>query len=343
MTIVAVGVPLRDESAGLPALLASLLHQRPGGWDELRIHLLFDGVGDDGVTVARQALVAARDIERVSLALHLVERQARPNAGAARRQAIAFALADRRAPPDMLLTTDGDTVPAPDWVARAAAALHEVDLVAGHIARDDSLDLPSRDALEGYLEALHALRRAVDPIAYDPAPSHPWVGGANLGFRTASYRTLGGFEPLACDEDSAIVERARHLGLLVRQARDVRVTTSARLVGRIAGGLSDALAHMARERTEPVVEHPADAASQYARHALARRLRDGGGGDGEWRLLARAVGGDVAGLAGLAGSVPNGEAFAMKAVPARPTERTLPLGEAARALADLEPAAFRLG
>ena len=342
MTVVAVAVPLRDETQGLPALLRAMRAQTPGGWSELRIHLLFDGIDPSGLEAVRE--VADTAPASLRFASHVVERQAVPSAGRARRRAVARALSDRRRPPpDVLLTTDGDTVPAADWVARATSALAEVDVVAGHIARDDAVSLPSRDRLEAYLDALHGLRRRIDPIAYDPAPSHPWVGGANLGFRTAVYRALDGFRAVAAREDSAIVDAARHAGFRVRQARDVRVVTSSRLVGRIEGGLASAMTAMSRERDEPVMEHPADAARQYARHAWARRLRDAGATAADWDGLAAEVGCQGDALEALAAHVPNGEAFAMQAIPAAPTRRTLPLDEARAALDGFDPAAFRLG
>ncbi len=336
--MVAVAVPLRGECQLLPQLVAALSAQKPGGWSGIRVHLLFDGIEDSDMPIV-QGLAASHDESApVSFTTHVIERGAQPNAGRARRQAVAYALADRRRPgPDIVLTTDGDTVPAPDWVSRAVRALGEVDVVAGHIERDRTSVSPARDALEAYLEALHTMRRTVDPIVYDPPPSHPWAGGANLGLHTEVYSRLGGFPAIACGEDKALVDEARLRGLKVRHARDVRVVTSSRLAGRIEGGLASALTHMAAERTEPLVEHPHDAARQYARHAWARRLRDEGTGtDTQWRRFAREVNGQADALKAMAGRLPNGEAFAMHAVPVRPTTRSLSLSRASRALAELD-------
>ncbi len=308
------------------------------------MHLLFDGLDDKDVPIVQRLALTDDADAHISFTTHVIERGMLPNAGRARKQAVSYALADRRRPaPDLILTTDGDTVPALDWVSQAVNALQEVDVVAGHIARDATTVSPARDALETYLESLHAMRRTVDPIAYDPPPSHPWAGGANLGVRTDVYRTLGGFRPIACGEDKALVDTARLQGFKVRQARDMRVITSSRLEGRIEGGLASALAFMAVERTEPVVEHPHDAARQYARHAWARRLRDGQRGTArDWQLFAREMNGEPGSLRALARTLPNGEAFAMQAVPVVPTTRSLPLSEASAVLADLDVQAFHL-
>ena len=342
MSVVAIAVPLRDERDGLPLLVEALRRQHVEGWERLQVHLLFDGLDDADIpTVKRLAANEERDA-RIRFTTHVVPRNPSPNAGRARRMAVALALADKTSPmPQVVLTTDGDTVPASDWVANAVRSLDDVDVVAGHIARDATTILPSRDALEAYLEARHAMRRTVDPILYDPAPSHPWVGGANMGFRTSSYLALNGFPEVPSGEDKASVDKARWSGLRVRHARDVRVVTSSRLDGRIEGGLASALTHMASERSEPIVEHPEDAVRQYARHAHARRLRDGRASDADWRHLARCVGGTPDALRALAKTVPNGEAFAMQAVPVVATTRTLPLSQAHAALSDLDTGSFR--
>ena len=316
----------------------------PGGWARIDVHLLFDGLEQDDAAIVRALAARERLDEPINFTTHVLERQAVPSAGKARRQAVAYALADRRNPaPDLILTTDGDTVPDPDWVMRAVEALETVDVVAGHIARDATTVSPARDGLERYLEALHTMRRMVDPISYDPPPSHPWAGGANLGCRVAAYRDLDGFPAVTCGEDKALVDNARLRGLKVKQDRAVRVTTSSRLKGRIEGGLASALTFMAAERTEPVVEHPHDAARQYARHAWARRLRDAQRGTAnEWSRFAREVQGDADTLRILAERVPNGEAFAMQGVPGVPTTRSLPLSEASTVLGAMQPDAFRL-
>ena len=329
-----IAVPVRDEVAGLPGLLASLARQMCGTRLDVGVFLLFDGCTDGGLDVARRWLDEAGWRGRAVL----VARAATPDAGRARRLAVELALADAT-DSDRLLTTDADSVPDDDWIEAAVHALETVDVVAGYTRRDDTTLLPARDALERYLEDLHALRRRIDSLPYDPAPSHPWVGGANLGFRVDAYRALGGFAPLTCGEDIDIVNRARHLGLRVRHDRGVRVTTSSRMVGRARGGLADALRFMATEEGEPRVEHPADAARQYARHALARTVFREASGRIDWSAAVRRLGVD-ADLRRIARDAPNAEAFAMKAVPVPPTTRDVPLSEAAAILCTLKAEQF---
>ncbi len=333
-----IAVPIRDEEAGLPGLLQSLACQTGCETVDLHVHLLFDGCRDGGLAFAQHVFESGR----LSGEATLLSRSNTPNAGRARRAAVECALAAIEPEQSaIVLTTDADSVPEVDWVKAAVAALAKVDLVAGYTSRDDQVVLPSRDALETYLEDLHTLRRKIDVLPYDPAPSHPWVGGANLGFRVAAYRALDGFAPIVSGEDKDIVDRARHMGLRVRHDRSMRVVTSSRLTGRASGGLADALSFMAAETDEPRVDHPADAARQYQRHAFARSMFESRDNVTDWTAAGRAIGADTD-LQILAESVPNAEAFAMKAVPARPTERDLPLSKAAAILNTLTADQFRV-
>lgn len=333
-----VAVPVRDEEAGLPGLLQSLACQTGCEAIQLSVHLLFDGCHDGGLAFARHVFETGCLAGEASLA----PRADTPNAGRARRMAVERALAGgEHDDGSILLTTDADTVPETDWVSEAVKALRKVDVVAGYTSRDGETVLSARDALETYLEDLHALRRQIDVIPYDPAPSHPWVGGANLGFRVGAYRMLDGFVPIASGEDRDIVDRARHLGLRVRHDRAMRVVTSSRMDGRAKGGLADALRFMACETDEPRVEHPADAARQYARHALARRVFEKRAEHSDWIGTKQSLGA-VADLPTIAQNAPNAEAFAMKAVPAHKTKRDLPLSEAAAVLTTLTADQFRV-
>jgi len=333
---VVIAVPVRDEEEGLPSLLAALASQHSIEDLDVSLHLLFDGCMDHGVEIAEDFFAQ----DRLAGGLSVIDRSDTPNAGRARNAAAELAVSNMDGcVGGILLSTDADSVPASDWIARAVDALRVVDLVAGYTRRDRTTDLASRNELEHYLEGLHSLRRRIDTIPYDPAPSHPWVGGANLGMRLSAYKNLGGFRALETNEDNDLVERARHAGLKVRHARDVPVTTSSRTTGRARGGLADALKHMQSELTEPRVEHPCDAARQYARHALARRTYDHSDRYTDWHMLAADLG-TKADLQSLAKSSANAEAFVMKAVPHHKTVRDLPLSEAARILATLEPEHF---
>lgn len=260
------------------------------------------------------------------------------NAGLARRRAMA--LGARMVAPAAtaaLLTTDADTVPAPDWIATTCRALAVADVVTGRIERQVDGDHPVQDRLEHYYDRLHALRRRIDPVAWEDPPAHYHSGGASLAFRAAAYHAVGGFEPRACGEDAAIIDTAQRLGLRVRRDRAVVVTTSSRRVGRASGGLADHLARLSNE--EVTVVHPVDAAWQYRGHAAARAAFDLIDREGSVQRLATLIASDPEHVRRVAAETVNAEAFAIRVVPAVPGgARLVPLIEAERALDQLDSA-----
>lgn len=67
------------------------------------------------------------------------------------------------------------------------------------------------------------------------------VHGANLGVSADAYRRAGGFPPLKCSEDAALVDRLIATGARIAWSAAPRVTTSARTVARVRGGFGDTL------------------------------------------------------------------------------------------------------
>lgn len=325
-------MPIRNERAVLPALLAALRDQR--GLADVRVTLccFFDGCDDGSEAVVRA--------EAGGLALHnrAGPRHADANAGRARGAAMALGLEALGDGGGVLLSTDADSRPAPDWIARALTSLETCDVVAGLIRPDGGSADPAHDRLEAFYDRLYAHRRALDPVPWEPAPGHHYTGGANLAFRAQSYRALGGFRPLPSAEDAVLVDDAGRAGLRVRRDRSVGVFTSTRRDGRAPDGLAAWLRlHDALGGAALQVGDPRAADWQYLRHAAARaafaRLPERGAAAELGRLLA--LGADH--VIGVARDCPNGEAFAMRIVPAAPEAgRLMPLAEAERILADLE-------
>lgn len=330
---VAVCVPVRNEARLLPALLASLARQELPDGVRATVCFLFDGCVD------ASAAIVARAAPTLSCAIVTDTRDAgvEPNAGQARGAALALGqrvLGD--GPGGALLTTDADSVPARDWIATTCRALLVSDVVAGRIVRRDPTPHPAQDRLEAYYDRLAALRRSIDPVSWEPAPAHHHTGGASLAFRAGAYAALGGFAPIACGEDAAIVDEAHRRGLRVRRDRDVVVETSARRIGRAAGGLADHLCALDRGGAQgtPLVAHPADAAWQYRGHAAARAAWPTLAQPGAAARLAEGLAVDPDHVRRVAAEAANAEAFAIRVVPAGPNAHALvPLAEAERALA----------
>ena len=166
-------------------------------------------------------------------------------AGAARRAGMDHAcellLAAGR-PDGLIACTDADSRPAADWLerqlahvaagGRAIAGLIELD-------EDEARDLPPGVRERRERDAGMRLRRL---RSSDPEAGHHHFAGASLGVTAATYRAVGGIEPLAALEDAGFAARlaAHHVPIL--RASDVRVATSPRTDGRVGRGLSVDLA-----------------------------------------------------------------------------------------------------
>lgn len=134
-----------------------------------------------------------------------------------------------------LAFTDADTRVSPDWLA-AQLSLAEAghDAVCGTVGVHD---------WRGHPREVRRLYRT----GYTDADGHRHVHGANLGVSAAAYRRSGGFEPLACHEDVALVRALLATGATVAWSARPRVTTSARRSFRAPGGFGALLARMAAE------------------------------------------------------------------------------------------------
>lgn len=128
-----------------------------------------------------------------------------------------------------LAFTDADSLVAPDWLAEQLAL--QVDAVCGtvHVA-DWSPHSEHAQLLQWHFRQ-----------TYTDADDHRHVHGANLGVSVAAYRCAGGFQHLACSEDVALVAALEACGARIAWSARPRVTTSARRIGRAAGGFADAL------------------------------------------------------------------------------------------------------
>lgn len=312
--------------AELPNLFAAIERLAHDAGDEVHVCLLLDGCVDGSAALAASFAADTRLAVRIEDAP-----RGAANAGLARRRAMALGL-EATGGEGLLLTTDADTVPAPDWLLRMKTGLAEAEIVAGRIVRAGARHA-LQDRIEGYYDALFALRRRIDPVPWEAPVTHHCVGGANLGVRADAYDALGGFAPLPSGEDARFVDDGARAGLRVRRDAACLVATSARRDGRAGGGLAASLRHLdGAEAAGVPVAHPADAAWQYRMHALARAAHAGDRLD----RIAGAIGLTADHALGVARDCANAEAFAMRLVPEPPGGmRTVPLPVAERELARL--------
>ena len=329
--MVAVCVPVRDEAELLSRLLDALDRQTGVGPGRVQVCLFFDGCEDDGIAYVRARAPAFRN----GLSVALGTRGRTPNAGRARAQAIALGVEVLGGDEDaLLLSTDADSVPRADWIARSCHALLIADVVTGRIVREDGERDQAQTRIEAYYDRLYTLRRTIDPVPWEPPAAHHFTGGASLGFRSAAYAALGGFCPLACGEDALMIDDAGRAGLRVRRDRNVVVGTSSRRDGRAVGGLASGLRALGGRWGDAdaiLVAHPADTAWQWHAQAHARRAFDCLARPAARAALAAAISLTPNHVLGVARDCPNAEAFAMRVVP------TVPGGERRVTLAAAEP------
>ena len=128
-----------------------------------------------------------------------------------------------------LAFTDADTKVAPDWLVQQLAL--NVDAVCGTVTVDDWTPHGKHaDLLQWHFQE-----------TYTDADGHRHVHGANLGVSTRAYVRAGGFQDLACSEDVALIASLEAAGASIAWSARPRVVTSARRVGRAAGGFAAAL------------------------------------------------------------------------------------------------------
>ncbi|HTH61150.1 MAG TPA: glycosyltransferase family A protein [Paraburkholderia sp.] len=172
----------------------------------------------DACTDGSDAICAAFDVEAIEI-------DAR-NVGIA-RSCGATRLVDAGA--RWLAFTDADSVVAPDWLDEQLAL--GADAVCGAVDVDDWSAHPQ--------EARDAFARM-----YVAADGHRHVHGANLGVSASAYRLAGGFGPLECAEDVALVCALLDAGVRVVWSARPRVVTSGRRVSRVRGGFADTLGRL---------------------------------------------------------------------------------------------------
>lgn len=326
---IAIAVPVRNEAERLPSMLHALARQVSA--PAFTLCLFFDGCDDGSMELAVD--LASR--LPYPIRIDHCQNGDPPNAGLARGRAVAIALA--AAPDGILLTTDADSAPAPDWIAANLAALPDADIVAGRILRGPGRSSRKQDRIEAYYHRLHALRRSIDPVAWEEDATHHWTSGASLALRSATYRALGGFAPMANGEDAAFCDGAARAGYRVRRDARVIVRTSARRRGRADQGFAAGLAALDGGDALPMTAHPEDEAWRFRRQAEARVDY----GSGDHGALAGRLGLPPAEVEQVARECRNGEAFAARIVGDPPGGlRQVSLPHAEALLSALEQVAF---
>jgi hypothetical protein len=273
-TIVAA-IPARDEAGELGACLQALAAQQGAALDAVVICL--NNCRDGSADLVR---ALAPDLPYAVHALEVALPAARACAGVARRMAMDYA-AGLAGAGGILLTTDADGRVAPDWLAGNLAALRAgADAVAGRAeiepegARLIPAHLHAADAREcAYASLLDEIHALLDPDPADPWPRHDEHSGASIAVTVAAYHLAGGMPPVALGEDRAFFTALRRVDARIRHAPEVRVTVSARTVGRAAGGMAETMRRRMTAMDEFLDDRLEPAADAMRRARLRARLR----------------------------------------------------------------------
>ena len=269
-----VAIPARDEADRIEACLYALARQTRHA-DAV---LLLANNCIDGTSAVAQAL-SPRLPYPLHIRAHTFSALA-ASAGHARRLAMTYA-AELAGHDGILLTTDADTVVAPDWIERNLLALAAgADLVCGRVTVDPTeaalipTHLHADDALECELIRLQdQLAARLDPDPADPWPRHAESAGASLAVTVSAFERAGGIPAIASGEDRAFVQALARIDARIRHDPTIAVTVSGRIHGRAPGGMADAIRRrMCRqdEFTDACLEPAVDA---YRRIDFRRRVR----------------------------------------------------------------------
>ncbi len=215
--MIGVVVPAHDEDGHIAACLRSV--RRAARSPRLHGETVLVVVALDACTDG-----TGRIAERMGAVTVVVDAR---NVGLARARGADLVLAEGAR---WLAFTDADTVVAPDWLADQLA--QHSDVVCGTIEVRDwgGYGLPMRRHFEA---------------TYTDADGHSHIHGANLGVSAEAYRGVGGFQPLACSEDVALVRALQGSGASIAWSAVPRVVTSARPGYRAPGGFGATLEHVA--------------------------------------------------------------------------------------------------
>ncbi len=146
----------------------------------------------------------------------------------------------------IIMTTDGDTSVAPDWIAQNEAEIDNgADAVGGRILLCpeelnylDELTSAFHFKDEQYHLLVTELEAKIIDSSHDPSPRHHQHFNGSFAMTTDCYKKSGGIPDVIYLEDCAYFDRLQQLDAKVRHSNKVIVHTSARCVGRAEIGLS---------------------------------------------------------------------------------------------------------
>ncbi|MFD1261818.1 glycosyltransferase [Entomomonas asaccharolytica] len=148
------------------------------------------------------------------------------NVGLARRVGVSYLIQKQV---NWLAFTDADTIVSDSWLVDQLALNSSV--VCGTVEVSD---------WEQYGEYAPIIKQDFFDN-YNDKENHRHVHGANLGLTTEAYLSVGGFQPLKCSEDQALIDALIATGVEIAWTNKPRVYTSCRQDFKAQGGFGDCI------------------------------------------------------------------------------------------------------
>ncbi len=248
---VSVVIPVCNEAHHLPLTLPAFAQQKDSRGKALDTRLFELIILANNCTDGSVEIIKKFGRENPQMQIRLAEislSEENANIGFVRRLLMneAFFRLQTHRKNGVILTTDGDTTVAPDWIS---ANLREIELgvdaVGGRIiiAPEElaAMDANCRDFYlkdEKYRLLAAEIESLIDDIPHDAAPRHHQHFNGSFAVTTDAYERAGGVPKVRFLEDIAFYEALQRVDAKFRHSPFVKVYTSSRHEGRSEVGLS---------------------------------------------------------------------------------------------------------
>lgn len=287
---VTVVVPVRNEAEHLARCLNALSnqidrHNRPLDPNLYEIVVFINNCTDESGNIARRW---KRD--NANLHTHIIETNLPPeqsNIGFVRRLLMNEAylrLIENKHRSGVIMTTDGDTRVASDWIA---ANLEEIKKGACAVGGRILIDAAEQRKMDGNARRFHLqdtgyrlfaaeIEARLDHLPHDHLPRHHQHFNGSFAVTTNAFASAGGVPSVKFLEDVALYQSLLRVDAPFRHSPFVRVKTSSRHAGRAELGLSSQIKEwttMGANDDVYLVESAASIVSRARNQAILRALR----------------------------------------------------------------------
>ncbi len=279
---VSVIIPVKDEAESICYCLDALRKQRqedgtPFPTEYYEILVLTNNCQDNSYLAIKN--YQDRYPKLPLLVEDIVFAEERANIGTARRFLMDKAF-DRftflKKPQGIIASTDGDTKVDKFWIYEIVKEMEKgCDVVGGEIITEIANGSLQHYHLQDirYHNLIARLEDLIDPLPYNPWPSHFQCFGASLAVTCDMYEKAGRIPSIPFLEDVAFYKALELKDAKIRKSRAVKVYTSSRTLGRVERGLSQQLAWFESLNNEHRVQEVECAAAVISKLKIRRNIR----------------------------------------------------------------------